>query len=184
MLFTQFLDDFRSRRRLVADGLSADLFLELFDQLAREPVLVNGKGLLEPHSGNSPIPTLSSTIQKTLLYVFTLVFTPFHGTLSQQTRRQSQGQGAMLPGWNYALWFVVVRYSSRLNYFSTACVIRSVEVRHARGQQSTASVIGPANYPDYGRSSLPGAQLASGLRAVGHFAGLLAADSRLRRAGN
>src|SRR5437016_10604029 len=90
----------------------------------------------------------------------------------------------MLPGWNYALWFVVVRYSSRLNYFSTACVIRSVEVRHARGQQSTASVIGPANYPDYGRSSLPGAQLASGLRAVGHFAGLLAADSRLRRAWN
>src|SRR5437899_11583275 len=79
----------------------------------------------------------------------------------------------MLPGWNYALWFVVVRYSSRLNYFSTACVIRSVEVRHARGQQSTASVIGPASYPDYGRSSLPGAQLASGLRAVGHFAGLL-----------
>src|SRR2546429_807585 len=52
---------------------------------------------------------------------------------------------------------------------STACVIRSVEVRHARGQQSTASVIGPANYPDYGRSSLPGAQLASGLRAVGHL---------------
>src|SRR5947208_14462038 len=132
----------------------------------------------------SPFATLSSTIQNTLLYVFMLVFTPFHGTLSQQTRRQSQGQGAMLPGWNYALWFVVVRYSSRLNYFSTACVIRSVEVRHARGQQSTASVIGPANYPDYGRSSLPGAQLASGLRAVGHFAGLLAADSRLRRAGN
>src|SRR2546429_504559 len=55
MLFTQFLDDFRSRRRLVADGLSADLFLELFDQLAREPVLVNGKGLLEPHSGHLPM---------------------------------------------------------------------------------------------------------------------------------
>src|SRR5947208_13677483 len=106
-----------------------------------------------------------------LLYVFTLVFTPFHGTLSQQTRRQSQGQGAMLPGWNYALWFVVVRCSCRLNYFSTACVIRSVEVRHARGQQSTASVMRPANYPDYGRGSLPLVQFGSDVGGVDNFAG-------------
>ena len=55
VFFAELLDDFRSRRRFVSDGLSADQFLELFDQLAWKSVLVNGEGLIQPDSGHFPM---------------------------------------------------------------------------------------------------------------------------------
>src|SRR6266478_5223265 len=55
VLFTQFLDDLRSRRRLVSDRLSADPLLELFNQFFRESVFVNGERLLQPHSRHFPM---------------------------------------------------------------------------------------------------------------------------------
>ena len=55
MLFTQLLDNLRSRRRLVADRLSPDPFLEGFNHITRESMFVHRESLIEPHSRHFPV---------------------------------------------------------------------------------------------------------------------------------
>src|SRR5260370_15970567 len=55
VFFTEFLDDLRARRRLVADRLPANPLLELFDQFLWKSVFVNRERLLQPHSRHFPV---------------------------------------------------------------------------------------------------------------------------------
>ncbi len=55
MLFPEFLDDFGAGGGLVAESFAADRALEFFHEIAREAVLVNGEGLIEPDAGHFPV---------------------------------------------------------------------------------------------------------------------------------
>ncbi len=55
MFLAEFLDDLRAGSGLVADGLAANGAFELIHQIAREAVLVNGKGLRQPDPGHFPV---------------------------------------------------------------------------------------------------------------------------------
>ncbi len=55
VLFAEFLDDFGAGGGLVAESFAADRALEFFHEIAREAVLVNGEGLIEPDTGHFPV---------------------------------------------------------------------------------------------------------------------------------
>src|SRR5580704_4971038 len=55
MFFAKFLDDLRSRCRLVADGPAPYLFLKRFDNFARESVRVHWKCLIKPNARHFPM---------------------------------------------------------------------------------------------------------------------------------
>ena len=55
VLLAKFLDDFGAGGGFVADGAAADLAFEFLDDLARESVLVDGEGLIEPDASHFPM---------------------------------------------------------------------------------------------------------------------------------
>ena len=55
VLFSQFFEDFRAGRGLVAERLAADLFFEFSDQLSGEPVWICWKCLGEPDTRHLPV---------------------------------------------------------------------------------------------------------------------------------
>src|SRR5882757_10844627 len=55
VFFAELFQDFGAGSGFVAERFTADLLFERVDNLRREPVLVNGKGLIEPDAGHFPV---------------------------------------------------------------------------------------------------------------------------------
>jgi len=55
VLFAKFLDDFGAGGGLVTNGVAADAFFKLSDDVGRKAVFVDGKSLIEPYAGHFPV---------------------------------------------------------------------------------------------------------------------------------